>query len=1131
VSFRIVDERFAVDLSSAREGGMGKVFRARDLRSGDLCALKVLDISRRGSALHELALQRELEALGSLTYRHIVPLIGHGADAELGPYIAIKWLNDDLESRCENAPFPSWDAFWRAVGEPILGALCYAFVKNRVHRDFKPANIMFDDAGDAKLIDFGISGLLDNIGVGLTLRQHRSEIYSPPEETAKDPIRDVYGFAATATYALTGVEFLSREQMLDTFRQVAWPEGIGQVLASCLQTDPDDRPENVVVLRERLARVTSVDGVEVADNSQPKSTVFVRLLPKVEQQIRARLDTTPITAVIAALNVGTYIERVKNGTGSSSDRLSLITADMSLVVTVESSNPSVLLVLAAHETRPTHWSFAQERSFRAPIHFREAGGVGRVEESERAIHALFQTLAAHEVAYDLNDDQSVFEVWRTVLRGRADYYGRKFPTLILSAIRVDGMRIIATLDEVPDPNLVGLSYFVEDGIDRVAIGEVESVQDDSLVLYCTAEFAASEVLEAGRLRYNAAGTERAIKHQEVALDSIQSGDVPNPSLASLVSDPSKAAVPAGVEYESIVPDIDEDKQRAARAALGSDGLFLVVGPPGTGKTEFITELVLQEVKRNPDVRILLSAQTHMAVDNALSRIKQTRPNLSCVRLGKPSERIARESSDLLLDELAKEWRTRVSTRCLEALDTYGRTKSIDVTLLSAQRIARRAFNARREVETCQNRLRSVTDKLALLRESQDTALSPETTVSIDELEDKMLNIRDECATLQLRTEEAESEVWRVGEAAVSILDKLPQDEAVDESSTVADSDHVREVLVIVSEWLQRLSVSREFFPAILAESQVVAGTCLGFLGVPGTSEITYDLAIIEEASRALPTEVLVPASRAKRIVLVGDRRQLPPFLESELLGKEWLEANNLTRAEVEETLFARLEARLPTSAIAKLRVQYRMHPAIGRLVGKVFYPGALDSAPTAGANAVSLQQLGFDRNVLLISTSRELDHAEAPKGSGYASPCEVRTVRTLLIDILKRARKKRREKLSVVLLTPYVANRQALEQAIAGVMNSHPNADVSVHTVHTFQGRQADIAIYSCVRSNPDADLGFTRDARLLNVALSRGRGGLVVVGDLDFLGGKGSSSAYRDLLSYARTNAATCAVKEARHV
>ncbi|MBW0450646.1 hypothetical protein EN871_09305 [bacterium M00.F.Ca.ET.228.01.1.1] len=1111
---------------------MGKVFCARDLRTGDLCALKVLDISRRGSALHETALRRELEALESLTHKHIVPLIGHGSDAELGSYIAIKWLKDDLETRCANAPFPNWDAFWQAVGEPILGALCYAFVKNRVHRDFKPANVMFDDAGDAKLIDFGISGLLDGIGIGLTLRQHRSEIYSPPEEVAKDALRDVYGFAATATYALTGIAFSSREQLLSAFRQVGWPEEIGQILADCLQTDPDDRPENVVVLRERLARVILNGENEARNIARPKSTIFIRLLPKVEQQIRARVDGVPITAVITALNAGTYIERVRTNGGNGADRLSLVTADMLLVVTVESSNPSVLLVLAVHDTRPTHWSFAQERSLRALPHFREAGGVGRVEESERAIHSVFQALAAHEVTYDFNDDQSVFEVWRTVLRGRADYYGRKFPTLTLTAVRVDGMRITATLEEPPDPNLVGLSYFVEDGLARVAIGEVESIQDDSLVLYCIAEFATTEVLEARRLRYNAAGTERAIKHQEVALDSIQSGDVPNPSLASFVSDPSKAPVPTDLEYEPIVPDIDEDKQRAARAALGSNGLFLVVGPPGTGKTEFITELVLQEVKRNPDVRILLSAQTHMAVDNALSRIKQARPNLSCVRLGKPSDRIARESSDLLLEELAKEWRTRVSARCLAALDTYGRTKGVDVKLLKAQRVARRAFNARRAVEACQARLKSVTDKLVLLRESQDTAALRETAAGIDELEDKMLNMRDEYASLQLRTEEAENEVWKLGESAVSILERLARgDVAVDENHSVIDSDHVNDVLVVVSEWLQRLAVSREFFPAILAESQVVAGTCLGFLGVSGTSEITYDVAIIEEASRALPTEVLVPASRAKRIVLVGDRRQLPPFLESELLGREWLEANNLTRAEVEETLFARLEARLPSSAIARLRIQYRMHPAIGRLVGEVFYPSALDSAPTAGARAVSLQQLGFERNVLLVSTSREMDHAEVSQGSGYANACEIRIVRTLLIEILKRAKKKRREHLSIVLLTPYVANRQALEQAVADLRNTYPSADVSAHTVHTFQGRQADIAIYSCVRSNSEAELGFTRDPRLLNVALSRGRGGLIVVGDLDFLGAKGSSPAYRDLLSYVRANSTTCAIKEARHV
>jgi superfamily I DNA and/or RNA helicase len=208
-----------------------------------------------------------------------------------------------------------------------------------------------------------------------------------------------------------------------------------------------------------------------------------------------------------------------------------------------------------------------------------------------------------------------------------------------------------------------------------------------------------------------------------------------------------------------------------------------------------------------------------------------------------------------------------------------------------------------------------------------------------------------------------------------------------------------------------------------------------------------------------------------------------------------------------------------------------MHPAIGDLVGHVFYPGLLESANGAGQSAVSLIHLGMDRNVLLVSTSREQDRKEDRQGSGFVNSCEVRTVRRILIDLLKRARKKRREKLSVVLLTPYAANRQALEQAIASVRSNYGHADVSVHTVHTFQGRQADIAIYSCVRSNSTADLGFTRDPRLLNVALSRGRGGLIIVGDLSFLGGKGSSAAYRDVLAYAHANPTSCSIKDAKHV
>jgi superfamily I DNA and/or RNA helicase len=90
---------------------------------------------------------------------------------------------------------------------------------------------------------------------------------------------------------------------------------------------------------------------------------------------------------------------------------------------------------------------------------------------------------------------------------------------------------------------------------------------------------------------------------------------------------------------------------------------------------------------------------------------------------------------------------------------------------------------------------------------------------------------------------------------------------------------------------------------------------------------------------------------------------------------------------------------------------------------------------------------------------------------------------------------------------------------------------VSVHTVHTFQGQQADIVIYCTVRSNAGGDLGFTKDARLVNVALSRGRGGLVIIGDAHFLSREKSSLAYRDLIAYIRSHPESCGQKEARHV
>lgn len=1124
MSLKILGDRFVLQQDTVRPGGMGKVFKALDVTNSATCGIKTLGTTTQASQLHALAMTRDIEALESLRHPNIVSIIAHGKDDELGPYFAMEWLETDLKAKCRQNPYPSWQSFWRDVGRPILGALCYAYAKKRVHRDLKPANIMFNASGEAKLIDFGISGVLEALNFGATLRAHRSGAFSPPEDQPKDPLRDVYGFAATAVSAVTGAEPESYEELLSHFERIDWPPGVGQILSRCLASDPDDRPDSVLELRELLDRTTTDDDSEITTERQ-RPIVYIKLSRKVEQQLHEMDPPYSLNRVVADLNELCYMDNPAFVVNHDSNRIALVTAQLAYVVAREGSNPGLLVVISARETRPSSWSYAQDRSLLVVVQFREGDRIGRAEQSERVIDELLAALAAHDADQGGAGDQSIFEIWRTVLRGKAEYYGKKYPALFAPVLRSDGARIIARLAEPPDINLVGLSYSVDDGVARVAVGQVESVQDDSVVLYCTAPFDSQAIREGGWLRYNASGTERAIRHQESAIERVQSGQSPNLALAKLIVDPALAADPVQVDYQPQVPGIDDDKQSAASAALGADSVFLVVGPPGTGKTEFITELVLQEIKRKPDIRILLTAQTHMAVDSALSRIRRARADISCVRLGRPSDRISRDSSEFLLEKIAPTWRATVARRSLEALDAYGKQHGVEVAALRSSRVARRAFNEERAVAEYEARLAAINDELVRAREL--TMSEAEQKMSkIDALEDAVLALKSDVSSQQLRAAEAKKDLYQLGESAVKAFEELVQNQGGDAATTT--NEQVDNVLTTVSGWLQRLAASQEFFPAMLAESQVIAGTCLGFIGVPGTSEIEYDLAIVEEASRALPSEVLVPASRAKRVVLVGDGKQLPPFLESDLQDSEWLEANSLTKAEVNETLFDRLELRLPPKSVARLKVQYRMDKSIGDLVGRVFYPGALQSAPGAGSKNISLMQLGFDRNVLLVSTSRESDRKEQDLVPGFANPGEARVIRVIVQSLLRSARRRRKEGFSIVILTPYIGQTTVIEQAVADLRSEARAIEISVHTVHTYQGRQADIAIYSCVRTE---DLGFTSDPRLVNVAISRGQGGLIIVGDTRFLGGNKSSTAYRDIIKYIQSNSDSCKVMEARNV
>src|SRR5262249_12334172 len=155
--------------------------------------------------------------------------------------------------------------------------------------------------------------------------------------------------------------------------------------------------------------------------------------------------------------------------------------------------------------------------------------------------------------------------------------------------------------------------------------------NNELILYVTRGKAES-VPRSGILEFDAEASKSKLRREQWALDRIAAGAGSRPDLREILLDPRLSAAPTAVDVRDFIHNsLDSPKQSAIRSALGARDFLLVQGPPGTGKTTFIAELVAQLLKVDPSYRILLASQTHIALDNALSRVRELCPDAQLVR--------------------------------------------------------------------------------------------------------------------------------------------------------------------------------------------------------------------------------------------------------------------------------------------------------------------------------------------------------------------------------------------------------------------------------------------------------------------------------------------------------------------
>ncbi len=283
---------------------------------------------------------------------------------------------------------------------------------------------------------------------------------------------------------------------------------------------------------------------------------------------------------------------------------------------------------------------------------------------------------------------------------------------------------------------------------------------------------------------------------------------------------------------------------------------------------------------------------------------------------------------------------------------------------------------------------------------------------------------------------------------------------------------------------------------ILGPRHLHAATCVGMArrdyGLKGR---TFDIAVVDEAGKAFGAELLLPAAVARRLVLVGDHNQLPPTVTTEVLDDAI--GYRLSLHEVEELLrrnmFHEIFEQLPQDRKGMLTMQYRMHEHIGSLVSDLFYDGNLTSYRTGGDWDLTRKRIVFV-DFTKVSSYRN-------RRSRISESQENPTERAALHAILKRLSTRNEGTIrKVLVICPYEAQRLAVEQETGTQAYSFP---LETTTVDAVQGGEADMVILLMTRSH--GRVQFLLDRHRLNVALSRAREAVIILGHVGCLAPDGS--------------------------
>lgn len=1152
-----INERYRIKRALS-PGNMSTVYLCIDVNSEnlDMVAVKLFNKTITNSNTEELQnkiFYREVETLERIDHFNIVKILDKGYDEKSESYFIVleyvegKNINEIFDKLCTYDFYEKFDLI-----EQILIAVEYLHKKNIIHRDLKPSNIMITNENKIKLIDFGISKIKDTFYNEFTVVNFATPKYAAPEQLIGESVTnksDIYSLGIIFYEIFSGCKIQSVNDVYTNNLDIS----IKPIIEKMIEKDIKNRYSNISEIRRDLTIIKNKTLQEKFISIGITNKIIEKLYNKhyieIEERVKASL------ALEKDLEGRVYI---KNNTKSHNKSYLILGRIYALVCCIDKFNPNRLSAVDIRFFDPAYVNMLKEQSYEVPYRLRIINSNGFTSEQEVNANDLLYELDDFCNDYLNNKDEEmrikdITQKWRDILTLQKNRVEQEKNTLRYSSFKYKENE--NSIEVKLENNVEDIKFTSDDLLNmtdkynifkQVIVGYLRSVKDNIMIIDLDANAYVDRIAYSGEISINMVMVESSLNRQEKALKMVQYKEIVNPRISELIYNPKLATSKNNVllsEKDCFSESMDSSKLESLQGALSTDDIYLLQGPPGTGKTKFISELVCQILKADSSSKILIASQSNVAVDHSLVKIKELIPDVSMIRIG-IQEKFSESISKYTIEAFCKKWSKEVIERCDNAIQRYKEKIGIDNTISEKNKIIA-------EIEGLKNRLIILNEELNELNKEKDTInklygkwgnISEKIESMILCINEKLKDVSDndllenmsdfegqvECLNEQFRQVMNESLLVEEKKINVDIkynkikedienkekdicewkeILEIDSDECYEEKKQEIENllkenkkkyNQLCKIETICDEWKSRVNAGNELFEESIADVSIVGATCLGITNLSSRIDLNFDWVIVDEAGRATPPEILVPIAMGKKIVLVGDHKQLPPVVDEKLESNQ-LKNINVNKSDLEKSLFEYLEENLDENCKNILNKQYRMNPVIGNLISHIFYEDRLESETTVDDKSIPFKFWG-NKALVWLSTCKSPEAKEEiiPMGqyktyrNTYEANLIFKYIEKMDNELLEKNIKKQ-----IAIIAGYRAQKELILRIYESkYKNKFSKVSIEINTVDAFQGRETDIVFYSLVRNNDKGDLGFLSDIRRLNVAFSRAKELLVVVGD-----------------------------------